>query len=117
MLEPGVDRAGQGGEGRLDEALDFAGGGESVLFGVVEITARLGIGVGPAADDRQCGRAGELPLDFVAGVAGPLGADLIELAAQGCAMASVAEENGPDFTGRVGGPEDGQADGRPARWD
>ena len=40
-------------------------------FGVVEVTPWLGIRVGPAADDCKGGRAGKLPLDLVARVAGP----------------------------------------------
>ena len=88
-----------------------------MLFGVVEITARLGVGVGSAADDCQCGRAGELPLDFVAGIAGPLGTDLVELAAQGRAVAGVAEEHGPDFTGWRQWPAARAGYGRPVRWD
>ena len=109
MRKPASNSAGQGGEGRLDQPVDLATGGEPVLLGVVEVAARLGIGVGPAADDGQRDRAGRLPLDLVAGVAGPLGADLVELAAQGRAMAGVAEEHGPDLAGRVGGAQHRQA--------
>ena len=100
--EPALDPAGQGSEGRLDQPVDLATGGEPVLFGVVKVTARLGIGVGPAADDRQRDRAGRLLFDLVAGVSGPFGADLVELASQGRAMAGVAEEHGLDLAGRVG---------------
>ena len=107
--EPGIEPAGQGSERRLDQPLDLASGGLAVLLGIVEVAAGLGVGVGAAADDRQRDRAGQLPLDFVAGIAGPFGTDLVELAAQGCAMAGVAEEHGPDLAGRIGRSQHGQA--------
>ena len=48
---------------------------------------------------------GDFLFDLVAGVAGPFGADLVELAPQGRAVAGVTEEHGPDLAGRVGGAQ------------
>ena len=109
LAEPGLDSAGQGGERRLDQAVDLAAGGQPVLLGVVEVAPGLGIGVGPAADDGQRDRARRLLLDLVAGVTGPIGADLVEFASQGRAVAGVAEEHGPHLAGRVGRAQHRQA--------
>ena len=53
--------------------------------------------------------AGVHPLDVVAGEPGPLGADLVELAAQGRAVAGVADQHGADLAGRIGHAQHGQA--------
>lgn len=101
-LEAAGNAAGQGSQRRLDQPVDFTPRGGTVLLGVVKVAARLGIGVGPAADDADCDRAGRLLFDQVARVARPLGTDLVELAPQGGAMAGITEENGLDLTGGVG---------------
>ena len=87
-----------------------------MLFSIVETTARLGIGIGPAADDGQGGRPGEQPLDFIARIAGPLGTDLVEFTAQGRAVAGVAKEHRPDFARIRRWLSERAGSGRRARW-
>ena len=103
---------------RREEPIHFGRSGGTVLLGVVEVAPRLGIGVGTAADDRHRHRAGRLTLDLIAGVSGPLGADLVELAPQGRAMAGVTEQDSADLAGRVARDQHRQARvDRPVRID
>src|SRR5512146_141139 len=68
----------------------------AVLAREVEAGARAGIGIAGAAQSDQGHRPGVGPLDFFLGVAGPIAADLVEIAAQSGAVARVADENGAD---------------------
>ena len=103
---------------RGEQPIDLGRRRGAVLLGVVEVAPRLGIGVGPAADDGDRHGAGRLPLDLVAGVSGPLGADLVELAPQRRAMAGVTEQHGADLARRVDRRQHGQARvDRPVRID
>ena len=90
-----VIRPGSGASGPLEETLDLACDGHPVVLGILEAAPRVRVGVGAAADGHQRDRPGMRAFDRLAGVARPVAAELVEVAAERGAVAGVVNQHGP----------------------
>lgn len=103
---------GEGGkqrrEGEAEQALHFGSEFVTVLLHERERAAWEGVRVCAAADGDECHRAGLVALDGLLRVAGPVAADVVELAAQRRAVARAVRDERAEFAVRVGDAQDGQ---------
>ena len=82
-------------EGPREQTLDFACDDHPVVLGILQAAARVRVGVGAAADGHHRDRPRMRAFDRLAGVAGPVAAELVEVAAERRAVAGVVDHHGP----------------------
>ena len=90
------------------ETFDLARDGNSVVSGILEAAARVRVGVGATPDGHHCDGPWVGAFDRLGGIAGPVAAELVEVAPKRGAVAGVVDQNGPNRAIGGGHPEHGE---------